>query len=83
MTTKEQQTQEAMEDVQPVLPEHVQSGKAGVAPPSYEEVMGQFVTSVTQDMTELPPLSYIDIMPQMVDPGNMKNKIPPTFENFR
>lgn len=86
MATKEEKSLEAsraMEDAaQPVLPEHMQTGPAAVAPPTYEEVMGQYVTSVTQGETELPPLSFIDIMPLMMEPGNMKNKIPPTFQNF-
>jgi hypothetical protein len=58
---------------------------AGIAkpPPSYEEAMGQFVTSVNQSQCELPALSYIDIMPRLVDPGNMKGGIPPVFEKFR
>ena len=68
------------EEVHPVLAEDVQTSQP---PPSYEEVMGQFVTSVTQGQDELPYLSYIDIMPRMVDPGNMKGNIAPTFERFR
>ena len=68
-------------DVNPILAEDVGNSRP---PPSYEEVMGQFVTSVTQEQDhELPALSYIDIMPRLVDPGNMKNRIAPTFEKFR
>ena len=67
-------------EIQPVLAKDIEISKP---PPSYEEIMGQFVTSVTPEHEELPPLSYIDIMPRLVDPGNMKNKIPPTFEKFR
>ena len=67
-------------DVNPILAEDVETSSP---PPSYEEVMGQFVTSVTQEQDELPALSYIDIMPRLVDPGNMKNRIAPTFEKFR
>ena len=66
--------------IQPVSAEDVEKSKP---PPSYEEVMGQFLTSVSEREDDLPPLSYIDIMPRMVDPGNMKNKKPPTFEKFR
>ena len=66
-------------DIHPTLAEDVEQS---APPPSYEEVMGQFVTSVTQSQ-ELPVLSYIDIMPRLMDPGNMKEKMPPTFETFR
>ncbi|XP_076454668.1 uncharacterized protein LOC143289546 [Babylonia areolata] len=67
-------------DIHPVLAEHVRTSDP---PPSYAEVMGQFVTSVTETKEEeLPALSYIDIMPRLVDAGDMNNKIAPKFEKF-
>ena len=66
-----------------VLPDDVQAGKAGTSPPSYEEVMGIFQTSIGPDQPELPPLVYIDIMPRFLSEGNMAGGQPPTFQNFR
>ncbi|XP_070183337.1 uncharacterized protein [Littorina saxatilis] len=66
-------------DIQPMSAEDVLASKP---PPSYEEAMGQFVTSVKETQDESPPLSYIDIMPRMTDQGNMKNNMPPAFEKF-
>ncbi|KAL8597524.1 hypothetical protein ACOMHN_033395 [Nucella lapillus] len=71
--------QKESDPINPVLVEDVASGNP---PPSYEEVMGQYMTSVKQSQEELAPLSYIDIMPRLLDPGNMKNKIAPTFQKF-
>ncbi|XP_041371143.1 uncharacterized protein LOC121384709 [Gigantopelta aegis] len=65
-----------------VHPEDVQAGKAGTSPPSYEEVMGYFKTSVNNSEPELPPLVYIDIMPRCLSVGNMVGGTAPTFQNF-
>ncbi|KAK3791451.1 hypothetical protein RRG08_046603 [Elysia crispata] len=70
-------------DVTPVLPEDNQSGKFGSAPPSFEEVMGQFVTSVQMNQPELPCLAFIDIMPRMIKPGNLQFKELPEFQRFQ
>ncbi|XP_021345006.1 uncharacterized protein LOC110444969, partial [Mizuhopecten yessoensis] len=53
-------------------------------PPSYEEVMGhQTVGSAkTTTAADLPPLSYIDIMPRLIDRGNMDRKVTPQFDKF-
>ncbi|RUS71014.1 hypothetical protein EGW08_021226 [Elysia chlorotica] len=69
-------------EVMPVLPEDVQSGKAGPAPPSYEEVMGQYETSVQAEQSEQTCLAYIDIMPRLVKAGNMAAKVMPEFQPF-
>lgn len=70
-------------DVTPVLPEDVNSGKAGCAPPSYEEVMGQYETSVQINQPDLPALAYIDIMPRMTKAGNLKAAVMPVFQPFQ
>ncbi|GFR85497.1 hypothetical protein ElyMa_004175200 [Elysia marginata] len=70
-------------DVNPVLPEDVNSGKCGPAPPSYEEVMGQYETSVQMNQPELPSLAYIDIMPRMTKPGNLQINVMPEFQPFQ
>lgn len=51
-------------------------------PPTYEEVMGVYQTSMNPPPAELPPLAYIDIMPRCLKTGNIKGKIPPTFDQF-
>ena len=65
----------------PILPEYVE---ISAPPPSYEEIMGhQTQTSVnSQNTTDLPPLAYVDIMPRMLNPGNMRSKIAPQFDKF-
>ena len=70
-------------DVTPVLPEDINSGKLGSAPPSYEEVMGQYMTSVQTTQQELPALAYIDIMPRLIKPGNLSVKVMPVFQPFQ
>lgn len=57
----------------------------GVDPSSFRGILGQVSTSVkpNQQYHDLPPLSFIDIMPQLVNKGNLKQKIPPTFQKFR
>lgn len=57
---------------------------ATAPPPSYDEVMGHtFMTPIGPNQIELPPLSYIDIMPHCLDTGNMQEKMAPQFEKFR
>lgn len=51
-------------------------------PPSYEEVMGVYQTSLNPQQPDPPPLAYIDIMPKCLKTGNIKGKIPPTFDSF-
>ncbi|KAK3088229.1 hypothetical protein FSP39_016398 [Pinctada imbricata] len=66
----------------PVLPEYVEDT---MPPPSYEEVMGhQIQSSVKHDMPqeELPPLSYIDIMPRVMTLADMRRKIAPVCDSF-
>ncbi len=53
------------------------------APPDYEQIMGQHLTTIIFAQPELPPLSYIDIMPRVLDPGNIRYQKAPTFERFR
>ncbi|ESO86375.1 hypothetical protein LOTGIDRAFT_235434 [Lottia gigantea] len=67
------------QDVDRVLPEHIQDKSP---PPSYEEVIGQHQSSLKQDQNELPPLSYIDIMPRCLEVGAVDRKVPPKFEPF-
>lgn len=67
----------------PVTPHYVEET---MPPPSYEEVMGhQALSSVKANVPqeELPPLAYIDIMPRCLNPGKMKNKVPPEYDRFR
>ena len=48
--------------------------------------MGVYQTSVKQVQAQdpdIPPLSYIDIMPRCLKKGNIKGKVRPTFDNFR
>ncbi|XP_050411964.1 uncharacterized protein LOC126826892 isoform X1 [Patella vulgata] len=66
----------------PVLPEHIQNGESATPPPSYEEAMGQYQSSVCKNEQELPPLAYIDILPKCLVPGAVENKIPPKFQSF-
>lgn len=66
----------------PVTPQNVEET---MPPPSYEEVMGhQALSSVKANVPQeqLPPLAYIDIMPRCLNPGNMKNKVPPEYDRF-
>ncbi|GFO42146.1 hypothetical protein PoB_006865100 [Plakobranchus ocellatus] len=70
-------------DVTPILPDDVNSGKAGPAPPSYEEVMGQYETSINSSQSDIPSLAYIDIMPRILKRGNLKNNVMPTFQPFQ
>ncbi|XP_046561246.1 uncharacterized protein LOC124270253 [Haliotis rubra] len=60
----------------PVLPQGVE------APPTYEEVMGSNQSSVIEGQPELPPLAYIDIMPRILNVGNMRANIAPVFQKF-
>lgn len=66
----------------PTLPEYVEHS---MPPPSYEEIMGhQTQTSVHQETaTDVPPLAYVDIMPRLLENGNIKFKIAPKFDKFR
>ena len=66
----------------PALPEYIERT---APPPTYEEIMGhQTQTSVQQESaSDIPPLAYIDIMPRMLHPGNLKNKVAPQFDKFR
>ncbi|XP_045182533.2 uncharacterized protein LOC123541053 isoform X4 [Mercenaria mercenaria] len=52
--------------------------------PKYCEVMGVYQTSVNSDQTgsDIPPLSYIDIMPRCLSEGHIAGKIIPKFEDF-
>ena len=48
--------------------------------------MGVYQTSVKPVQVQhqdMPPLSYIDIMPRCLKIGNIKEKVKPTFDNFR
>lgn len=69
------------EGVSAATPKDFQSGPQ--APPSFEEVMGQNLTSFIPAQPELPPLCHIDIMPMVVDPGNIRYKKSPIFQPFR
>lgn len=58
-------------------------------PPSYEDVMGAYQTSIKAGpavqgypVTQIPPLAYIDIMPRCISAGNIPGKVAPKFENF-
>ncbi|XP_052224012.1 uncharacterized protein LOC127839669 [Dreissena polymorpha] len=53
-----------------------------VPPPSYEEVMGVYQTSMKQAVQYLPRLAYIDLMPRCLKPGHIAEKIQPKFDNF-
>lgn len=55
-----------------------------VPPPSYEEVMGVFQTSVKTAQTVSGPaaLAYIDIMPRCLSPGNIPGNVAPKFDDF-
>lgn len=66
----------------PALPEYVEKS---MPPPSYEEIMGhQTQSSVNHQgpSNDLPPLAYVDIMPRMLNPGNIKMKLAPQFDKF-
>lgn len=47
--------------------------------------MGVFQTSVKPEQkgSDIPPLSYIDIMPRCFDPGNIGAKVIPKFDDYR
>ncbi|XP_069119390.1 uncharacterized protein [Argopecten irradians] len=66
---------------EPATPESV---AASCPPPSYEEVMGHQTVGYAKasSPSDLPPLSYIDIMPRLLDPGNIANKVTPQFDKF-
>lgn len=66
----------------PTLPEYVEQS---MPPPSYEEIMGhQTQTSVQHETTsDIPPLAYVDIMPRLLEKGNIKYKVAPKFDKFR
>lgn len=57
-------------------------------PPSYEEVMGAYNTSIKTPLGQavtpgdLPALAYVDIMPRCISPGNIKGKVLPKFDDF-
>ncbi|XP_053381687.1 uncharacterized protein LOC128549190 [Mercenaria mercenaria] len=53
-------------------------------PPSYEEIMGVYQTSVKteQQTSDIPPLAYIDIMPRCLKAGNIAGKVAPTFDDY-
>lgn len=65
----------------PTLPEYVEQS---MPPPSYEEIMGhQTQTSVQHETTsDIPPLAYVDIMPRLLEKGNIKYKVAPKFDKF-
>ncbi|KAL5011523.1 hypothetical protein ScPMuIL_010074 [Solemya velum] len=64
----------------PMSPSSVQ---AMAPPPSYDEVMGHtFMTPIRPDQQDLPVLSYIDIMPRCLNPGNIPMKLAPEFDKF-
>ena len=84
-------------EVTPISADDVISAKP---PPSYEEVLGQYMTSLTDNQSKVSPavsqsddssvsqssprpLAYIDIMPRLLKPGNLKEKMAPTFQSFR
>ncbi|XP_060073517.1 uncharacterized protein LOC132553303 [Ylistrum balloti] len=66
------------------LPATPESVAATCPPPSYEEVMGHRTVGYakTTSPSDLPPLSYIDIMPRLLDPGNIDKKVTPQFDKF-
>jgi len=63
-----------------VEPEDVQ---AKDPPPSYESVLGQYMTSLTVNQSQPPSLAYIDFMPRLIKAGNMRERFAPTFETLR
>ncbi|XP_046561244.1 uncharacterized protein LOC124270252 [Haliotis rubra] len=72
--------QEPGKSVCAATPDDFKSGPN--APPSFEEVMGQNLTSFIPAQPELPPLCHIDIMPMVIDPGNIRYKKSPVFQPF-
>ncbi|XP_033760856.1 LOW QUALITY PROTEIN: uncharacterized protein LOC117342736 [Pecten maximus] len=66
---------------EPATPETV---AASCPPPSYEEVMGHQTVGYAKATSpaDLPPLSYIDIMPRLLDPGHIESKVTPQFDKF-
>lgn len=68
----------------PPLPVTADEAAFRLPPPSYEEIMGVYQTSVKaeQQMADIPPLAYIDIMPRCLKAGNIAGKVTPTFDDF-
>ncbi|KAL4219016.1 hypothetical protein ACF0H5_021600 [Mactra antiquata] len=72
------------EKILPPLPITAEDAAFRLPPPSYEEIMGVYQTSVKENIDDSPPpsLAYIDIMPRCLNPGNIAGKCPPQFDDF-